>query len=329
MKSAIRVAVTGAAGQVAYSLLFRLASGEVFGADQPIILQLLEIPPAMSVLDGVILELEDCAFPLLHGVIASDDAKTAFAGANWALLVGSRPRGPGMQRADLITINGPIFVGQGRNLNASAADDVRVLVVGNPCNTNCLVAAANAPDIPKERWFAMTRLDENRAKAQLANHSSCPVREITNLALWGNHSATQYPDFENARIGGEPATAVINERNWLEGEFQRLIGQRGAAIIRARGASSAASAANAALDTLRSLILPTPTGDWHSAAITSANNPYGVASGLFYSFPLRTAADGEVSIVDGLSLSDYGRARLQENERELLAERTAIADLIP
>ena len=327
-KSAIRVAVTGAAGQVAYSLLFRLASGEVFGPDQPIILQLLEIPPAMGALEGVILELEDCAFPLLHEVVASDDAKTAFACANWALLVGSRPRGPGMQRADLITINGPIFVEQGRALNANAADDVRVLVVGNPCNTNCLVASANAPDIPTERWFAMTRLDENRAKAQLASHSGRPVHKVTNLALWGNHSATQYPDFENARIGGKPATTVITERAWLEGEFQRVNGQRGAAIIHARGASSAASAANAALDTLRSLIQLTPKDDWYSAAIASAGNPYGITSGLFYSFPLRTAAKGRVSIVDGLSLSDYGRARLQENERELRAERAAIADLI-
>ena len=283
--SAIRIAVTGAAGQVAYSLLFRLAGGEVFGSNQPIILQLLEIPPAMGTLEGVILELEDCAFPLLEGVHASDDPEIAFAGANWALLVGSRPRGVGMQRADLIAINGSIFVGQGHALNAKAADDVRILVVGNPCNTNCLVAAANAPDIPKDRWFAMTRLDENRAKAQLALRSGQPVRDVTNLALWGNHSPTQYPDFENARIAGQAATSIIPDRDWLEGDFQQVTGERGAAIINARGASSAASAASAALDTVRSLIQPTPANDWYSAAIASAGNPYGITSNLFYSFP--------------------------------------------
>ena len=242
-KEPIRVAVTGAAGQVAYALLFRLASGEVFGADQLIRLQLLEIAPAMAALAGVVLELEDCAFPLLESIHATDEPKQAFDGANWALLVGSRPRGPGMQRADLISINGPIFVEQGRALNDNAAANLRALVVGNPCNTNCLVAAAHAPDIPADRFYAMTRLDENRARSQLASRSGRPVAAVSRLALWGNHSATQYPDFENARIDGAPLASVINDREWLEGEFQRRIGQRGAEIIRARGSSSAASAA--------------------------------------------------------------------------------------
>lgn len=326
---AIRIAVTGAAGQVAYSLLFRLLSGEVFGADQPIQLQLLEITPAMRALEGVVLELEDCAFPLLHGIEATDSAEKAFRDANWSLLIGSRPRGPGMQRADLITINGPIFVEQGKAINAQAAEDVRVLVVGNPCNTNCLVAAANAPDVPKDRWYAMTMLDENRAKAQLAIRSCRPVREVSHLALWGNHSTTQYPDFENARICGEAAISWIEDREWLEGDFQRITGERGARIIDARGASSAASAANAVIDTLIALNQPSMEADWYSAAVYSDGNPYGISAGLFYSFPLRTAIDGVVTLVEGLQLSDYGWRRLKENESELLAERAAIQELLP
>lgn len=328
-KSAIRIAVTGAAGQVAYSLLFRLASGEVFGTEQPIKLQLLEITSAMGALEGVILELEDCAFPLLHEIVATDSASTAFKAANWCLLVGSRPRGRGMQRSDLITMNGPIFVEQGRAINSNAAEDVRVIVVGNPCNTTCLVAASNAPEIPKDRWYAMTRLDENRAKAQLANRSSRPVSDISNLALWGNHSAIQYPDFENARISGEPATEIIRDRDWLEGDFQKLTGERGAAIINARGASSAASAANAVIDTLISISKPTKNNDWHSAAVFSEGNSYGIANDLFYSFPLSTSADGAISVVEGLRLSDYGLLRLKENEEELISERAAIRNLLP
>ncbi|MCY3935174.1 MAG: malate dehydrogenase [Chloroflexi bacterium] len=325
----IRIAVTGAAGQVAYSLLFRLLSGEVFGTKQPIQLQLLEITPAMRALEGVILELEDCAFPLLHGIEATDAAKKAFKDVDWSLLIGSRPRGPGMQRADLIAINGPIFVEQGKAINAQAAEGVRILVVGNPCNTNCLVAAANAPDIPKERWFAMTRLDENRAKAQLANRSSRPVQEVSHLALWGNHSATQYPDFENARISGEAAITVIDDRNWLERDFQRITGERGASIIDARGLSSAASAANAIIDSLVSLTQTTVEDNWYSAAIYSDGNSYGITDGLFYSFPLRTDEAGAVSLVEGLRFSEYGWQRLKENENELLAERAAIQELLP
>ncbi len=324
----IRVAVTGAAGQVAYSLLFRLASGEAFGPHQPIILQLLEIPPAMGALEGVIMELQDCAFPLLYAIEASDDAKTAFTDANWALLVGSRPRSKGMQRSELIDINAPIFVEQGQALNSRAAEDIRILVVGNPCNTNCLVAAANAKAIPKDRWFAMTRLDENRAKAQLAKRSGAPVSKVTNLALWGNHSNKQYSDYENARINGRPVLEIIADETWLEGEFQRINGARGAAIIQARGVSSAASAANAALNTLQSLNLPSSTNDWHSAAIISDGNPYGIASNLFYSFPLRTGEDGQVRYVEGLSLSANARRRLQENEAELLEERSSVAHLL-
>ena len=328
-KSAIRIAVTGAAGQVAYSLLFRLASGEVFGTEQPIKLQLLEITPAMGALEGVILELEDCAFPLLQEVVATDCSSKAFKAANWCLLVGSRPRSHSMQRSDLITINGPIFVEQGSSINTNSAEDVRVIVVGNPCNTNCLVAASNAPEIPKDRWYAMTRLDENRAKAQLANHSSRPVSDISNLALWGNHSAIQYPDFENARISGEPATEIIRDRVWLEGDFQKLAGDRGAAIINARGASSAASAANAVIDTLISVSNPTKNNDWYSAAVYSKGNSYGIANDLFYSFPLRTSSDGTVSIVEGLRMSEYGLKRLKENEEELQSERAAIQNLLP
>lgn len=325
----IRIAVTGAAGQVAYSLLFRLLSGEIFGTKQPIQLQLLEITPAMRALEGIILELEDCAFPLLHGIEATDNVMKAFKDVDWSLLIGSRPRGPGMQRADLIAINGPIFVEQGKAINAQAAEGVRILVVGNPCNTNCLVAAANAPDIPKERWFAMTRLDENRAKAQLANRSSRPVEEVSHLALWGNHSATQYPDFENARISGEAAITVIDDRNWLERDFQRITGERGASIIDARGLSSAASAANAIIDSLVSLTQTTVEDNWYSAAIYSDGNSYGITDGLFYSFPLRTDEAGAVSLVEGLRFSEYGWQRLKENENELLAERAAIQELLP
>ena len=328
MTQPIRVAVTGGAGQIAYSLLFRLGNGEVFGAGQPVVLQILEIPPAMEALRGVVMELEDSAQPLLQDVIISDDPNVAFKDANWAILVGGRPRGPGMARSDLIAANGPIFVEQGRALNANAAADIRVLTVANPCNSNCLVAQANAPDIPAERFFAMTRLDENRAKAQLARKARAQVSAVSKLAIWGNHSSTQFPNFEHALIHGRSAEAVIGDRGWLEGEFMTTVQERGAAVIGARGLSSAASAANAALDTIRSLINPTPEGDWFSAAIPSGGNPYGVASGLIYSFPLRTAGDGSVSIVDGLELSEYAKNKIKASEAELLAEREAIQDLL-
>lgn len=328
MKAPIRVAVTGGAGQIAYSLLFRIGNGEVFGADQPVILQILEIPEAMTALDGAVMELEDSAQTLVHGIVTSSDANVAFKDANWVVLVGGKPRGPGMERGDLIKVNGHIFVEQGKAINNNAASDVRVVVVANPCNSNCLVAKANAPDVPADRWFAMTRLDQNRAVAQLANKAGVQLTSVSNVGIWGNHSATQFPNFEHAKIDGKPAESVINDRAWLEGEFMSIVQKRGAAIIEARGKSSAASAATAALDTIRSLITPTPAGDWFSAAIPSEGNPYGIADGLIYSFPLRTDGKGKVEIVEGLQLSDYARAKAKVTEDELLDERTAIADLL-
>ncbi len=328
MSAPIRIAVTGGAGQIAYNLLFRLGNGEVFGPRQPVILQILEIPPAMEALRGVVMELEDCAQPLLQDIIISDDPAVAFKDANWAILVGGMPRGPGMERSDLIAANGPIFVAQGRALNDHAAADVRVLVVANPCNSNCLVAKANAPNIPADRWFAMTRLDENRAASQLAQRAGALVGEVSNVAIWGNHSATQFPGFEHALVKGEAAETVIGDRQWLEGEFMSTVQKRGAAIINARGKSSAASAANAALDSIRSLINPTPPGDWFSAGIPSDSNPYGIESGLIFSFPLQRNTDGSVEIVAGLPLSDYARDKIRATEAELLQEREAISDLL-
>ena len=328
MTQPIRVAVTGGAGQIAYSLLFRIGNGEVFGADQPVALNILEIPPAMDALRGVVMELEDSAQPLLHDISISDDPYVAFKDANWAILVGGMPRGPGMERSDLIAANGPIFVEQGRALNERAASDIRVLTVANPCNSNCLVAKANAPDIPAERFFAMTRLDENRAKAQLARKAGVPVSAVSKLAIWGNHSTTQFPNFEHARINGESAVSVLNDRGWLEGEFMSMVQERGAAVINTRGKSSAASAANAALDTIRSLTTATPEGLWFSAAIASEGNPYDIADGLIYSFPLRADGDGTVSIVAGLDLSEYAVQKIKDSEAELLAEREAIQDLL-
>ncbi|PJF44097.1 MAG: malate dehydrogenase [Phototrophicales bacterium] len=328
MKTPIRVAVTGGAGQIGYSLLFRLANGETFGPDQPVILQILEIPQAMDALKGVVMELEDCAFPLLEGIVATDDPNVAFKDANWALLVGSRPRTAGMERKDLLDVNGQIFVGQGRAINENAASDVRILVVGNPCNTNALVAKNNAPDVPADRWFAMTRLDENRAKTQIATKAGVLTRQVTNLAVWGNHSATQFPNFEHALIDGKPALSVISDRAWFEGEFLKTVQQRGKAIIEARGKSSAASAANAAIDTIKSLLTPTPEGDWHSVAVVSDGNPYGVQDGLIFSFPIRTKADGSWEIVSGLELSDYAREKIRITEAELLEEKEAVQAML-
>jgi malate dehydrogenase len=328
MKNPIRVAVTGGAGQIAYSLLFRIGNGEVFGADQPVILQILEITPALEALQGVVMELNDSAQPLVQGIVTSDDPNVAFKDANWAILVGGMPRGPGMERGDLIAANGPIFVSQGKAINDNAADDVRIVVVANPCNSNCLVAKANAPDIPADRWFAMTRLDENRAKSQLAEKAGVAVTEVTNLGIWGNHSATQFPNFEHAKIGGKSAEDVIDDRAWLEGEFLTTVQKRGAAIIAARGKSSAASAANAALDTIRSIITPTPEGDWFSAAVSSDGNPYGIEEGLMYGFPLRSDGNGNVEIVEGLDLSDYATGKAKATEAELVDERVAITDLL-
>ena len=327
MKQPIRVAVTGGAGQIAYSLLFRIGNGEVFGADQPVILQVLEITPAMQALEGVVMELDDSAQPLLHDIIATDDPNVAFKDANWAILVGGKPRGPGMVRKDLIAANGPIFVGTGKAINNNAASDVRIVTVANPCNSNALVAKSNAPDVPADRWFAMTRLDENRAKAQIAKKAGVTSAQVTNVGIWGNHSATQFPNFEQTLIDGKPATDVIDDREWFENDFLTTVQQRGKAIIDARGKSSAASAANAALDTIRSVITPTAEGDWFSAAIYSAGNPYGIDENLMYSFPLRS--DGKnISIVEGLDLSDYAVDKAKASEAELQEEREAIADLL-
>ncbi len=328
MKDPIRVAVTGGAGQIAYSLLFRIAAGEAFGADQPVILQIIEIPQAMDALNGVKMELDDCAFPLVQEIILTDDPAVGFKDANWAVLVGGKPRGAGMLRKDLIAANGPIFSAQGKAINDYAADDVRVLVVANPCNTNALVAQKNAPNVPADRWFAMTRLDENRAKAQLATRAGVQVSDVTNVAVWGNHSATQFPNFEHALISGKPLLDVIDDREWLENEFMVTNQQRGKAIIDARGKSSAASAANAAIDTIKSLVSPTAEGDWFSAAIIS-DGSYGVSEGMMYSFPLRSAGDGTFEIVQGLELSDYANGKLKESADELEGELEAVADLLP
>jgi malate dehydrogenase len=328
MKNPIRVAVTGAAGQIGYSLLFRIASGSMFGPDQPVELHLVEVPGALGTLEGVVMELEDCAFPLLQKIVPTADLNEGFRGVNWALLVGSVPRKAGMERKDLLGINGKIFIGQGQALEKNAAPDLRVLVVGNPCNTNCLIAMNNARSIPAERWLAMTRLDENRAKSQLARKAGVAVAAVTNVAIWGNHSATQYPDFFNAKIAGSPATEVIGDHAWLEGEFIQTVQQRGAAIIKARGASSAASAANAVVDTVRSVVTATPEGDWHSVAVCSRGQ-YGVAEGLISSFPMRTSSSGALEVVEGVPVGEFSRGRIDATVRELLEERELVRELLP
>jgi len=327
MADIIRVAVTGAAGQVAYAMLGRLASGEVFGPRQKIILQLLEIPQAMGSLEGVTMELDDCSFPLLHGLELTDEPNKAFKDCNWALLVGSFPRKQGMERKDLLGINGKIFVGQGKALAAHAARDVRILVVGNPCNTNCLVAYHNGRDIPIERWTAMTRLDHNRAQSALAKKAGVANEDVTQVTIWGNHSNTQYPDFTNARIKGRPATEVITDRNWLENTFIPQIQNRGAAVIKARGSSSALSAANGALDHVKSLLHTTPTNDWVSAAVVSRGE-YGVPKGLVFSYPCRSDGKGNQSVVDGLKLDAFGQQKFQTTLKELEEERDAVKDLL-
>ena len=322
----IRVAVTGAAGQIGYSLLFRIASGAIFGPQQPVILHLIEIEPALPALGGVVMELDDCAFPLLKGVVATANLDEGFRGVNWALLVGSVPRKAGMERKDLLGINGKIFIGQGQAIQKSAASDVRILVVGNPCNTNCLIAMNNAPDVPRDRFYAMTRLDENRAKSQLARKAGVDVTTVTNVAIWGNHSATQYPDFYNASIGGKPATTVITDEAWLKGEFIANVQQRGAAIIKARGLSSAASAANAAMDSVRSIVEPTAVGDWHSLCLVS-DGSYGVEPGIISSFPVRSNGT-KTEIVQGLPVNEFSRARIDATVNELKEERGLVAHLL-
>ncbi len=325
MADPIRVAVSGAAGQISYSLLFRIASGEIFGADRPVHLHLLEIPQVMDKLEGVAMELTDCAFPTLAEINMFDDANQAFDGINQALLVGSRPRGPGMERADLIKVNGPIFVGQGEALNR-AADDVRCMVVGNPANTNCLIAMNNS-DVPNDRFSSMMRLDENRAKSQLAAKAGVAVADVSNVIIWGNHSNNQYPDFENAKINGKPAADVISDEAWLKDTFIPTIQERGAAVIKARGASSAASAANAALDHVMALNAPTQAGDWFTAGVCSSGE-YGVDSGLMFGFPLTSTGNGDWSVVEGLPMSDWARAKFEITLNELRSERDVVKDLL-
>jgi len=323
----LHVTVTGAAGQIGYSLLFRIGSGDMLGPDQPVVLRLLEIEPAMKALQGVVMELDDCAFPLLADVVTTSDTEEAFDGASWALLVGSVPRKQGMERGDLLSINGGIFGPQGRAISARAAADVRILVVGNPCNTNCLIARGNAPDIPAERWFAMTRLDENRAKSQLARKADVPVAEVTNMAIWGNHSATQFPDFAHARIDGKSASEVITDSEWLRGEFISTVQKRGAAVIEARGLSSAASAANAAVDSVRSVHFGTRPDDWTSLAVVSRGE-YGTPEGLQFGFPVST--DGRNwSVVEGIEHDPFAKEKIRLTTEELLQERELVKDLLP
>jgi len=326
MKTPIKVAVTGAAGQIGYSLLIRIASGAMFGPDQPVELHLIEIEPALPALQGVVMELQDCAFPLLTGIVATADLAEGFRGVNWALLVGSVPRKAGMERGDLLGINGKIFTGQGKAIEANAASEVRILVVGNPCNTNCLIAMNNAKSIPANRWFAMTRLDENRAKAQLAARAGVHSSEISNVAIWGNHSATQYPDFTNAKIAGKPAAEVIGDEAWLKDVFIPTVQQRGAAIIKARGLSSAASAANGVVDTVRSLTTPTPAGDWNSVAVCS-DGSYGIEAGLIASFPIRSNGS-EWEIVQGLPIDAFSQDRIDKTVAELKEEKALVANLL-
>ncbi len=323
----IRVAITGAAGQIGYSLLFRIASGSMFGPNQPVILHLIEIEPALPALGGVVMELDDCAFPLLKGVVPTANLDEGFRGVNWALLVGSVPRKAGMERKDLLGINGKIFIGQGQAIQRNAASDVRILVVGNPCNTNCLIAMNNAPQIPRYRFHAMTRLDENRAKSQFAKKSGVDVTSVTNVAIWGNHSSTQYPDFYNAKIDGRAATQVITDEAWLKGEFISSVQQRGAAVLKARGLSSAASAASAVVDSVRSIVEPTAPGDWNSVAICSEGS-YGIEKNLITSFPIRS--DGKkLEIVQGLQINDFSRGKIDATVNELKEERSLVAELLP
>ena len=326
MATPVRVAVTGAAGQIGYSLVFRIAAADALGPDQPVELRLLEIEPALPALTGVAMELQDCAFPLLAGVETTADAATAFDGVSWALLVGSVPRKAGMERRDLLAVNGGIFGPQGRALAAAAAGDVRVLVVGNPCNTNCLIARTNAREIPAERWFAMTRLDQNRSRALLAVKAGVPVTEVVNLAVWGNHSSTQFPDYANATIGGKPAPEVIGDDEWLRGEFLTTIQQRGAAVIAARGASSAASAANAVVDSVRSIRLPTPEGDNAALAVVSKGE-YGIPEGLQFGYPVVSDGSGW-TVAEGFVHDHFARERIRITTDELLAEREDVKGLL-
>ncbi|WP_437202814.1 malate dehydrogenase [Planctomicrobium sp. SH664] len=329
MSKPIRIAITGAAGNIGYALAFRIASGEVFGKDQPVHLHLIEVPPVMKSLTGVQMEMDDCAFPTLAGVSTfdSDHLQDAFGDVNWVLCVGSIPRKQGMERGDLIRINGPIFTNTGKAIQASAAKDVRVVVVGNPCNTNCLIAMNHAPDVPRDRWFAMTMLDENRAKSQLAIKAGRPVKAVKHVGIWGNHSATQFPDYFHATIDGQPAADVVKDDAWLQNEFIPIVQKRGAAVIEARGASSAASAANAVIDTLTGIVRPTEQGDCFSAAVCS-DGSYGVDEGLIFGYPL-TSDGQQVKIVQGQKHSDFAQQKIDITLNELRTERDTVKDLLP
>src|SRR5213076_1830724 len=326
MKAPLKIAVTGGAGQIGYSLLFRIASGGMFGKDQPIALHLIEIPAALGALEGVVMELHDCAFPLLQSIVPTADLDEGFRDINWALLVGSVPRKAGMERKDLLGINGKIFVGQGQAIERNASADVRVLVIGNPCNTNCLIAMNNAKEIPRHRWFAMTRLDENRARAQLAHKAGVEITRVTNMTIWGNHSSTQYPDFYNAKIDNRAANEVIGDEKWLKEDFIAAVQQRGAAIIKARGLSSAGSAANAIVNTVRFLTSDTPQDDFHSVAVC-ADGSYDVEPGLISSFPVRVR-EGEWQIVQKLSINDFSRDKIDKSVAELKEEKSLVSELL-
>ncbi len=326
-KKPIRVAVTGAAGNIGYAAIFRIASGAVFGPDQPVALNLIEVGPGLNALAGVVMELDDCAFPLLTDVVATGDLNEGFKDADWCLLIGAVPRKDGMERKDLLGINGKIFVGQGRAIAANAKKTVKVLVVGNPCNTNALIALRHAAGIPESNFFAMTRLDENRAKSQLAAKAGKHNSDVKNLVIWGNHSATQYPDFTNATIAGKKATDLITDTAWLKETFIPTVQKRGAAVIKARGASSAASAANAALNTVSALHFPTPAGDWHSVAVLSKGE-YGITPGIMFGYPIRTKADGTYEIVQGLPLCEFSKSQIAITEKELVEERATAAEAL-
>ncbi|HEY0456653.1 MAG TPA: malate dehydrogenase [Verrucomicrobiae bacterium] len=326
-KTPLRVAVTGAAGQIGYSLLFRIASGAIFGADQPVILHLIEIEPALKALNGVVMELDDCAFPLLKGIVPTANLEEGFRGVNWALLVGSIPRKAGMERKDLLGINGKIFIGQGHAIQKNAASDVRILVVGNPCNTNCLIAMNNAREIACDRWFAMTMLDQNRAKTQLAQKAKVDISQVSNLAIWGNHSSTMYPDFFNARIAGKPAADVIKDEAWFKDTFIPIVQKRGAAIIEARGLSSAASAANAVVDSVRNLTNPTLANDCFSVAVCT-DGSYGIEKGLIFSYPIRSSGT-KWEIIQNVSVNEFSRSKITATENELKEEKSLVSELLP
>lgn len=327
MKKPIRVAVTGGAGQIAYSLLFRIAHGDMFGTDQPVALHILEVPTALKALEGVTMELHDCAFPLLTEVKIGSDPYEIFKDVQYALLVGAKPRGPGMERSQLLEENGKIFVGQGEALNAVADRNVKVLVVGNPCNTNCLICMNNAPDIPRSNFHAMMRLDQNRAVYQLAAKAGVPVTDVSNVTIWGNHSTTQVPDFVNAKVKGKPVSDFIKEKSWFENEFVPLVQKRGAAVIAARGSSSAASAANAIINAIQAIITPTPKEGWFSSAVCSDENPYGIDKNLIFSFPCRSKGDGTYEIVPDVPWDSYLKTRILQSEQELKEERECVLQM--